>query len=406
MKKTRKVIFFTLIVVFLGVFVEFCAFVTLKLLPNTFSGERLWMKQYEDSGLYDGIDLQTFHDEATMVWENVSYDFYRGYRPGSNVTGRYISTDKDGFRKTEQYMKDDPHLPTKVIAFFGGSTMWGAGTPGDNGTIPSHFSRLINQQDQMNNYKVLNFGVGGYQNFQELIILLEHLENIRLDYVIFYDWVNESIMGFRELLDGNNYRLIMQPSVEVTIQAVQNYFYEKGGIFVSWLKQLRNFSKKISLLKLFRLMKRNLAYQQSVVNSSESGYGKEGALGEIERDQIHRIVSLYKKNMKIIETLGERFGYSSFFVLQPSLFTKEGLSEYEKGPYWKDEKSVNFQLATYEAARKEFGRKNNFFDLSRITMPKQTVYLDDHHMTSMGNAMVAQELLNKLGPSIIRKIID
>ena len=81
--------------------------------------------------------------------------------------------------------------------------MWGAGTSYNWETIQSYFSRLINEIYVETNYIVENYGVGGYGNIQELIVLLEKVGFKKIDYVIFFDGVNDSGHGYNELLEDN-----------------------------------------------------------------------------------------------------------------------------------------------------------------------------------------------------------
>jgi hypothetical protein len=72
----------------------------------------------------------------------------------------------------------------KIAYFFGGSTMWGAGSD-DGGTIPSQFSAIAGIHSE-------NFGERGWTAHQSLMLLIQLIqEGHRPDLVVFYDGVNE-----------------------------------------------------------------------------------------------------------------------------------------------------------------------------------------------------------------------
>ena len=81
---------------------------------------------------------------------------------------------------------------------FGGSTLWGIGSESDLHTIPSLFFSEVNKKNNKRFFRVLNYGVEGYNQTQEMIYLIESLRSQKFDIVIFYDFVNESLHGYRE----------------------------------------------------------------------------------------------------------------------------------------------------------------------------------------------------------------
>ena len=78
----------------------------------------------------------------------------------------------------------------KTIFMFGGSTLWGTGSP-DRNTIPSELQALLGPE-----YDIYNFGETGYVSTQELNYLLHRLSLGDIpDTVIFYDGVNDGYAG-------------------------------------------------------------------------------------------------------------------------------------------------------------------------------------------------------------------
>ena len=118
--------------------------------------------------------------------QKVHFEPYYHWKQFEHV-GKYINIDASGVRKT---VKDPNVKGGKKIFMFGGSTLWGHGSP-DESTIPS-----IVQSHLGDAYEVYNFGEDGFVSTQELNYLLYQLSlgNIP-DAVIFYDGVNDGYAG-------------------------------------------------------------------------------------------------------------------------------------------------------------------------------------------------------------------
>lgn len=396
----KKLIFTLTIIILSFVLLEVGCYIILKLSEPGAKNTRDWLNHFKASGLYEGIDINAFYNEQRIIGSNMSFDFYRYYRPMANFKGRYFTTDKDGFRGTELHFKNK-NLKRKVIVFLGGSTMWGTGAAGNNATIPSQFSKCINEMDPDINYEVKNYSIGGYHNAQEMIVLLEKLGTETIDFVIFYDWVNEAIMGYREFLDGNTDRPFLQPSVNVGYDSLIKFLAKRGQYdeIINFGIGLKKFVEKSNIAKVLLKIRNKM---ESKANKKTIGKNF-SELDERELKQAERIVSLYRKNKKIIEALSKAFNFTPYFVMQPNLFTKGKLSEYEQNSiYFNDVKSVVFQRKVYELARKEFSSDRNFYDISGCFDTDATFYLDDHHTSIKGNELIAKALLDKIGTEIIR----
>lgn len=399
-KFSKKVIFSFLMIVFILMFFELAGYIILKLPVFASKNVRDWRKCYEKSGLYEDVDIDLFYEESKKS-SNMDFDFYRYFRPVGKFEGKYISTDEEGFRNTVQHFKDDKGFEKKVIVFLGASTMWGAGTAGDYATIPSQFAEYINKVDPEVNYEVRNYGVGGYHNTQQLILLLEKLGTEQIDFVIFFDWTSEAVMGYRELLDGRNKSYFLQPSVNVGYKPMIKFLTSRGVYkdSINFAISTRDFIGKSNIVKVLLRIRDNMRLR----NGLGAGGGEESEeLTSIELRQIERIVDHYRKNKKIIESLSEEFKFIPFFIMQPNLFTKEKLSEYEaNAPFWENAREVAFHRKLYDSGREAFG-DDNFYDISGCMHTEETVYLDDHHMSLRGNKLSAKAIFDQIADKIIR----
>ena len=119
-----------------------------------------------------------FREFAELVPVHHSYVGWRrlSYR------GETIEIDDDGIRRT---YADPAAKPTKTIAFFGGSTMWGSGSD-DERTIPSAFAKTHPQ------YRAINFSETAHTAHQNLNALVQVLAGgLEPDVVVFYNGSSE-----------------------------------------------------------------------------------------------------------------------------------------------------------------------------------------------------------------------
>lgn len=389
----KKILLNLVLITLILSFAEGSCYLVLKYLDLRSRDQRNWRRSFKASELFEkDVDINALYNEQKDIYSDVEFDFYRFYRPKPDFEGKYMSTDGQGFRNTTQHLKDQK-LKKKVIVFLGGSTMWGGGTASDNNTIASLFSKYFNEKDPNINYEVKNYGVGGYQNTQEIILLLQKLGREQIDYVIFYDWVNEAIMGYWELHDGNNNGDFLQPSISAGISGMVNYLSQKG--LYDNTCNLKIIIKKSNIVKAILLLTNTLRKQKNPRDKATD-------LSDKELHQANRIIRLYKKNKKIINAVAGDFNFKPFFIMQPNLFTKKVLSKYEEtSPYFEDEKSVNFQREVYALARKEFSNDENFYDISGCMGTNETIFIDDHHTNFKGNKLIAKAILKEIGPEII-----
>ncbi len=142
---------------------------------------------YNPSGQYVRL-----HAMETAAYERSNYRSFVtwGYR---DYRSEFVNV-VDGVRQTRQPPRR-PGLPTRVVWFFGGSTLLGQGSD-DGNTIPAHACRYLARLWPATNWHCVNFGVGGYVGTQEVVQLVRELRDHpdrRPDVVVFYDGVNDFI---------------------------------------------------------------------------------------------------------------------------------------------------------------------------------------------------------------------
>ena len=136
-------------------------------LPNYLNNQDLAREIFLD---YASIS----HEYAPFIgWKTLPYQ------------GRTLTIQNNGFRNVVEPVLADT-ADRLSVGFFGGSTLWGEGSP-DSSTIPSLFAQKNPQ------FKVYNFGQLAFNSRQNLAELMNlYSEGVKLDYVIFYDGVNDA----------------------------------------------------------------------------------------------------------------------------------------------------------------------------------------------------------------------
>lgn len=129
---------------------------------------------------YEGVDWAPTHFREFVELQTVHHS-YVGWRR-LPYRGATITIDENGVRST---WADPAARPTRTIAFFGGSTMWGSGAS-DEHTIPSEFAKRYPE------YRALNFAETAHTAHQNLNALVQVLAGgLQPDVVVFYNGSSE-----------------------------------------------------------------------------------------------------------------------------------------------------------------------------------------------------------------------
>jgi lysophospholipase L1-like esterase len=186
---------------------------------------------------------------------------------------------------------------------FGGSTLWGHGSP-DESTIPSLVQSILGDT-----YDVYNYGEDGFVSTQELNYLLYQLSlgNIP-DVVIFYDGVNDGYAG------------AYSPAIPRDPQNLRmDYLNKSENGFVQWIAQ-SNYNKFAKYI--VRKMRGG--------NSGSEEWDKK--IKPDIRTNASNVVRMYEAHIKQVQALAKEYKFKVFFFWQPNLFslTKKGLALTEK----------------------------------------------------------------------------
>jgi lysophospholipase L1-like esterase len=301
------------------------------------------------------------------------FDPFLGWRR-PEFHGKYINLSKEGIRSTWN-PKVAREQKVKKVFCFGGSTTWGVGAR-DDFTVPSLLSKRLNQGRPA--FQVTNFGEKGYTSTQELIYLVLLLKQKNIpDYVIFYDGVNEVMVG---AMNG-------KPGLVFNFEGMRDQFEgkdKKSGRNKIW--------QEIKRLKLYRAF----ADLQGLVASGKIAEPNKNQYPVKNKQEMPRlaedIMMDYLKNIEVIRHLGQAYGFQCLFVWQPALLTTRSLTAEEKRlDAWNNQDMVAMYRLVYDKMRATSAP--NFYNLSTMFDAKEkTIFFSWAHITEEGNALVADRI--------------
>lgn len=288
------------------------------------------------------------------------YEPWVGFKE-SPRTGRFVNISSEGFRYSySRNLKLDSHGIN--IYVFGGSTTFGYGV-NDASTIPAHLQKRLSNLHSDKSINVFNFGRGYYYSSQELGLLLQLLRNNYIPQVaIFIDGLNERLsvpMYSREmfaLFDAYNYSIMKMFNMAI-----------------------RRYIEKASSMRIVRnLMGFDL-------NKSPENY----------RDP-KEIYEEYLKNKEIITLLSDKYGFSSYFFIQPvpgyrNKFSTTKFTKKPPPPGW-----IQHLTKRMELLEKTVDNQRSFSMTDLLGNYALPPFVDDCHYTSDVCDIIASFIAQKI----------
>jgi lysophospholipase L1-like esterase len=312
------------------------------------------------SPVYDNDpDKIAYWEEFNRAW-GAHFEPYVHWKRNP-FSGRFINVDEDGVRRT---VKGTPTEHSKKVFMFGGSTMWGTGSP-DGQTIPSFVQSLLGD-----GYDVDNYGDTAYVSTQELNALLLLLAQGKVpDVVVFYDGVNDGYAGAYSPAiprDPHNLRLRDRVDRPIVVDLIRRSNYK-------------------DFFKLFIGNRKFAAWEEKIA--------------PLIPEKSLAVIDAYEAHIRQVNALGREYGFKACFFWQPNLssMSRTDFPPYEQGIL--DGESPTFmasQKAVYEVARERFSRREdeNIFFLGGIfDETDQPIYIDWHHVGPVGNDILAREMI-------------
>ncbi len=345
-------------IVFIQIIIILILIVTIDLIANLFI-ERVGHKEFQLKRPEPYVNANYFSEDfINEAFEQPGKWLidkkYGGVKPG-NFKGKWINV-KNNRRVTINEQKN--YLGT--IYLFGGSTVYNGEVP-DSLTIASQLAAM-GANDQ--SYKVINMGATSIHSAQQLGRLKSEIDLENGDIVIFYDGVNDVLQ--RIIYENREGFMIGQPKKESF-----------------WIEFLRSKSKYSSILHIMysRMIKNTKETSAVLINNSIDDY----------------INTLIETN----EYVKQRGAYFYHF-LQPTIFTKNKLNDYEqmlikKGDPFVPTLFVEPYKRSYPLIKSELNNYNFSYSLTGIFDGlKESPFLDYHHVNHVGNKIISQNIWKRV----------
>lgn len=316
---------------------------------------------------YAGLEWpqEYFAEERRTKNQFVPYRMWRR----QEYQGRYLNISSEGVRQTWNPPAAAGRSLKKIFCF-GGSTTWGVGAR-DNFTIPSLLSKKLNQGTPR--YQVTNYGEKGYCLTQEIIYLVLLLKQGKIpDYAIFYDGINEVMVGYKNRQAGSIFGA----------NYIRRRLYHKETVGENLGHIWRQTGLSRGIEDLADLVKSPFKTEKPLTAEDER------TLERLADD----IVADYFRNMDLVEHLAQAYGFQYLFIWQPALCTNQALTAEEKQlAAWTNKKMVKLYELVYE--RLAPVQKPHFYNIADIFDHKdKTLYFSWAHITEEGNNLVAKRL--------------
>jgi len=289
--------------------------------------------------------------------------------------GKFINTDDTEMgtwrRTVDARGEGCKNAGVRQVWVFGGSTVYGIGTP-DWATIPSYLSRELNT-DPTACIEVTNLGAEGYVTNQEVILLIQQLKAGRKpDIAIFYDGVNESLVG--GFSPGN-------PTEHWNFEMIKTRVENSGYSKLAWLTDSHFFQ----LIKLL------------VGDDDQKGIPRisDGELSAKAKATLQN----YETNMRVVHILATAYGFKTYFFWQPVLaFGAKPLMPFEQELEKARSKELGGRVhrgleAVYQEAETRSATSTSFVFLGHVfDEVQEPLYIDEFHLDPRGNQIIAHAI--------------
>ena len=315
---------------------------------------------------------------ATQYWREFSLSRPQLYRQyviwrRAPFKGKFINVNRDGLRSTPGAVCSANSY--KVFAF-GGSTMWGTGSP-EWGTIPAYLQANLTPL-RHGPVCMINFGESGFVSTQGVIQLILELQSGNVpDLVIFYDGVNDVSAGYQSgRATHSNFNQI----------AAKLEKSEKPPSFVAWMES----SNSLHLLQRLEAKLR-----QKPQNSTDLVTYKAMDIDIATLSDL--VVETYIGNYEIVDALAQKYGFKFLFFWQPVItIGDKSLTGEEQEMRRRMEPTLSeLYDSVYRRVEQEANKYENLYYIAEIfdSLDSQ-IWIDEAHITPVGNRLIAEKMFS------------
>ena len=288
-------------------------------------------------------------------------------------TGAMINIDHEGVRRTPGAVCGAGSY--KVFAF-GGSTMWGTGSP-DWGTIPAYLQAALAKRESRP-VCVVNFGESAYVSTQSVIMLLTRLHAGDVpNLVLFYDGPNDVYTAFQ------SGRTTVHENADRIARVFERHGEAESNLLAEWLDRSALFRVSRSLVS--RLAQ---APPPSLLTYETIGIDRV-ALAD-------GVVRTYLDNYNVVDALAHQYGfkYAFFWPAYISAGKKHLTGEEEALRREVDLSLAKLYASVYHTMESRIPQHENLHSMTPIFDGHDSlIWIDDAHVTPVGNELIADGML-------------
>ena len=362
-------------VILVFVMIEFASIVLVKLIDSEKFRTR---EQKIEQGILELVENNIVLGKYApfVVWRS---------NPALNCDS--VTVDPGGYRVTPAVSTDQDAFK---VFLFGGSAMWGTNVS-DHGTIGAFLQTYLSESTG-SEVAVSNLAQVGHSSTQEIIELMLQLRSGNVpDFVVYYDGFNDVWGGYEAGRAGSHHS---EGPIAARVEGKPEAFNIRPP-----LETLLKESNIWLLITSIRSETPDFASElQRVETYSTMGVHADSLAVEI--------VETYLGNCRIVEALGEQYGFEFIFVWQPSIWYGEKMKTEEEQDIYNG--GFEFFLAGGDPAFKELYTTTyslfedaavdsfHYFSFSGIFNDvEETVYNDYSgvHVYSWANELIAMEIV-------------
>ena len=318
---------------------------------------------------------------APQYWREFNSSRKMQYHPyvvwrRAPFTGATINIDYSGVRRTPGAVCGAGSY--KVFAF-GSSTMWGTGSP-DWGTIPAYLQAGLAKRESRP-VCVVNFGESAYVSTQSVIMLVTRLHAGDVpNLTLFYDGPNDLYTAYQT----------GRTTAHTNVEQIARMFEHRGEAESSPLAELLDRSA------LFRVSSGLVNHLAQAPPPSLLTYETMGIDGTTLTEAV---VRTYLDNYNVVAALAHQYGFKYAFFWPPYISAgKKHLTEEEETLKRAVEPSLaKLYASAYHTMETQILQHENLHSLSSIFDGHDSlIWLDDWHVTPVGNELIADGMLRAI----------
>jgi len=332
----------------------------------------------EKNSYYASKDWAAQYWHEFVLSRQQRYYPYVGWRR-DRFKGKTINIDQHGIRLTPGA---DCSANSYKAFVFGGSTIWGTGSP-DWSTIPAYLQIGL---DALTTKPVcvVNFGESAYVSTQAVIELLRQLQSGNVpDIVLFYDGVNDVYAAYQSGQAG-----VHQNFDQIASTVEGRRFYGENRL-LSFIVLLRG-SYSFSLFEeSIARLREKLQHGKKLVTYETLKVDRAILSGSVAR--------AYLSNYKIVSALAQKYGFKFGFFWQPiiSIGKKPLTDEEQDMRRLMDPALVALYDSVYRIIEQSASEYESLYYMGHIFDEyKSGIWIDDAHITPAGNQIVAKKMIN------------